>query len=79
MIIFVDPLNEYQYFFPLKYSKLFKSDYAIILNIFPDHLERHKTFENYIKAKVSLINNQTSSGLAFLDKFNIFLNCSSKR
>ncbi len=65
--IFVIEVSSYQ----LAYSKLFKSDYAIILNIFPDHLERHKTFENYIKAKVSLINNQTSSGLAFLDKFNM--------
>jgi UDP-N-acetylmuramoylalanine--D-glutamate ligase len=65
--IFVIEVSSYQ----LAYSKLFKSDYAIILNIFPDHLERHKTFKNYIKTKVSLINNQTSSGLAFLDKSNM--------
>ena len=43
--IFVIEASSYQ----LEYSKLFKSNIAAILNISPDHLERHKTLKNYIK------------------------------
>ena len=49
--IFVIEASSYQ----LEYSKLFKSKYAVILNISSDHLERHKTIENYISAKFKLI------------------------
>ena len=41
--------------YQLEYSKLFKSNYAVILNISVDHLERHKTIEKYISAKFKLI------------------------
>ena len=37
--IFVIEASSYQ----LEYSKIFKSKYAVILNISPDHIERHKT------------------------------------
>ena len=43
--IFVVEASSYQ----LEYSKIFKSKYAAILNISPDHIERHKTFKNYLK------------------------------
>ena len=49
--IFVIEASSYQ----LEYSKLFKSKYAAILNISPDHLERHGTINNYILAKFKQI------------------------
>ena len=36
------------------YSKIFRSKYAAILNLSPDHIERHKTLNNYVKAKFKL-------------------------
>ena len=53
--IFVIEASSYQ----LEYSKLFRSNIAVILNISPDHLERHKTLKNYVRAKFKLIKNQT--------------------
>ncbi len=68
--IFVVEASSYQ----LEYSKYFQSEYAVILNISPDHLERHKTLNNYIEAKFKLIKNQNSKGVAFVNKNNkIFL------
>lgn len=37
----------------------FKPDTAMILNLTPDHLDRHGTFENYKKAKYRITENQT--------------------
>ena len=59
--IFVIEVSSYQ----IEYSKNFKANYAIILNITPDHLERHGTFANYVKAKLKLISEaepETASG-----------------
>ena len=67
--IYVIEASSYQ----LEYSKLFKADYAAILNIMPDHLERHKTLKNYIKAKFRLLENQTSRGIAFLNTKNLYI------
>ncbi len=64
--IFVIEASSYQ----LEYSKLFKSKYAAILNISPDHLERHKTINNYISAKFKLIKNQNKNSIAFINKFD---------
>ncbi len=51
--LFVIEASSYQ----LEYSKLFKSKYAAILNISPDHLERHKTIKKYVNAKFKLLLN----------------------
>ena len=59
---FVIEASSYQ----LDYSKLFKSKYSVILNITPDHIERHKSFKNYIEAKFSLLNSQTKQSVAFI-------------
>jgi UDP-N-acetylmuramoylalanine--D-glutamate ligase len=67
--IFVIEASSYQ----LEYSKLFRANFAAILNISPDHLERHKTLKNYIKAKFKLVKNQTNKGLAFLNIENLHI------
>ena len=67
--IFVIEASSYQ----IEYSKNFKANYAVILNITPDHLERHGTFANYIKAKFKLIRTQTNKDYSFLNENNKFL------
>ena len=62
--IFVVEASSYQ----LEYSKIFKSKYAAILNISPDHLERHKTIKRYIKAKFKLLINQSNKSFCFVKK-----------
>ena len=67
--IFVIEASSYQ----IEYSKNFKANYALILNISPDHLERHGTFANYVKSKFKLIKNQTNKDYSFLDINNKYL------
>ena len=67
--IFVIEASSYQ----IEYSKNFKANYAVILNITPDHLERHGTFANYVKAKFKLIRTQTNKDYSFLNVNNKFL------
>ncbi len=67
--IFVIEVSSYQ----IEYSKMFKSNYAIILNISPDHLERHGSINNYVKAKFKLIKNQNDKDFAFLNTRNKYL------
>ena len=67
--VFVIEASSYQ----LEYSKIFKSNIAAILNISPDHLERHKTLKNYIKAKFKLIKNQTKEDYAILNINNFYI------
>ena len=62
--IFVIEASSYQ----LDYSKIFTSKYAVILNISPDHIERHKNLKNYINAKFNLLNSQSNQSLAFVKK-----------
>ena len=67
--IFVIEASSYQ----IEYSKYYKTDYSAILNIASDHLERHGTIKNYIKAKFKLIKNQKKNGFAFIYKKNKYL------
>ena len=67
--VFVIEASSYQ----LDYSKIFKSNVSAILNISPDHLERHKTLKNYIRAKFKLIKNQTNKNFAILNTNNIYI------
>ena len=67
--IFVIEASSYQ----IEYSKYFKTDFAIILNISPNHLERHRTFKNYIRSKFKLIKSQKKNSFAFIEKNNNFL------
>ena len=67
--IFVIEASSYQ----LDYSQLFSSKYSIILNIKPDHLERHKTLQNYVDAKFKLLNSQSKSCLAFVKSDDVLI------
>ena len=67
--VFVIEASSYQ----LEYSKLFKSDISLILNISPDHLERHKTIKKYVAAKFKLIKNQSKKDLAILNTENFYI------
>ena len=73
--IFVIEASSYQ----LEYSRLFKSKYAAILNISPDHLERHKTIQNYISAKFKLIKSQNKNSVAFINKHDKYIKNKIKR
>ena len=68
--IFVIEASSYQ----LDYSKYFRSKYSIILNLNPDHLERHGTFKNYAEAKFKIVKSQTKSDYAFIENKNNYLN-----
>ena len=62
--IFVIEASSYQ----LDYSKIFTSKYALILNISPDHLERHKNLKNYVDAKIKLLDSQSNNAIALVKK-----------
>ena len=68
--IFVIEASSYQ----LEYSKIFKSKYAAILNLSPDHIERHKTIKKYIKAKFKLLKNQIKGNWAFVKQDDLLIN-----
>jgi len=68
--IFVIEASSYQ----LEYSKIFSSKYALILNISPDHLERHKNLKNYVKAKFKLLDSQSDKSIALVKKNDPLIN-----
>jgi len=68
--IFVVEASSYQ----LEYSKIFTSKYAAILNISPDHIERHKSLKRYVQAKLSLLNNQSKKSFGFVKKDDVLIN-----
>jgi UDP-N-acetylmuramoylalanine--D-glutamate ligase len=61
--IFVLELSSYQ----LDYSSRLDSDVSILLNVSPDHIERHKNFNNYIEAKLKIFKGLSKKGIGFLD------------
>ena len=61
--IFILEVSSYQ----LEYSKLFRSKHAAILNITPDHLERHKNMKNYIKVKSKIFFGQKKSDYSYIN------------
>jgi len=71
--------------FQLETIVSFRPRIAVVLNITPDHLDRHKTFANYVDAKARIFKNQqpddfavlnaddpTTSGLANCTKAQLF-------
>jgi UDP-N-acetylmuramoylalanine--D-glutamate ligase len=45
----------------------FRPRIAVILNITPDHLDRHKTFSNYVNAKARVFENQRQDDFTLLN------------
>ena len=45
----------------------FRPKIAVILNITPDHLDRHKTFDNYVNAKARVFENQSAEDFTVLN------------
>ena len=72
--IFVIEASSYQ----IDYSQYFKTDYAFILNISPDHLERHKSIQRYAHTKFKLVLNQDKNFYAFIEN-NQYLNKEIKK
>jgi len=64
--VFILEVSSYQ----LQYSKLFRSKHAAILNISPDHLERHRNIKNYIKIKSRIFFAQKSSDYSYINLTN---------
>ena len=65
--------------YQLEYSKIFKSKFAAILNLSPDHIERHGTLNKYVKSKFKLLKNQTNGSFAFLKKNDFLVTKELKR
>jgi UDP-N-acetylmuramoylalanine--D-glutamate ligase len=53
--------------FQLELVETFHPDIAVLLNITPDHLDRHKTFDAYAAAKGRIFEKQTQSDFAVLN------------
>ena len=53
--------------FQLESIKSFKPHIAALLNITPDHLNRHKTMKNYIKTKFKIFKNMTKYDFAVIN------------
>ena len=53
--------------FQLESTYSFKPYISVILNIAEDHIDRHKTFENYIKCKLGLLKNCNEKSIVVLN------------
>ena len=53
--------------FQLEHIETFRPRVGVILNITPDHLDRHRTMEAYARAKARLLLNQTADDTAVLN------------
>jgi len=57
--------------FQLESTEQFHPQIAVILNITPDHLDRHGTFENYARAKERIFAAQTPDDFVVLNADNV--------
>lgn len=53
--------------FQLEKIEAFRPKISMVLNITPDHLNRHKTLENYIATKEKIFQNQTQDDICILN------------
>jgi len=56
--------------FQLETVESFHPHISVVLNITPDHLDRHYTFENYAAAKARILENQTGHDFAIFNADN---------
>ena len=54
--------------FQLETIQAFRPKVAVVLNVTPDHLDRHRTFEAYVEAKARIFENQRGSDFAVLNE-----------
>jgi UDP-N-acetylmuramoylalanine--D-glutamate ligase len=54
--------------FQLETIASFRPKIAVVLNVTPDHLDRHKTFEAYVDAKARIFENQHGDDFAVLNE-----------
>ncbi len=52
--------------FQLEFSKQYAPDIGIVTNVYPNHLDRHETFEKYLCAKLNLLKHQRRGQVALL-------------
>src|SRR5579862_4083286 len=53
--------------FQLETIRTFRPRVAVVLNVTPDHLDRHRTFEIYVDAKARIFENQQADDFAVLN------------
>lgn len=53
--------------FQLETIRSFRPKIAVVLNVTPDHLDRHRTFEAYVAAKARIFENQQPEDFAVLN------------
>lgn len=53
--------------FQLEHIRDFRARVAVLLNLTPNHLDRHVSFEAYLRAKAQIFRNQTAEDLAVLN------------
>jgi UDP-N-acetylmuramoylalanine--D-glutamate ligase len=53
--------------FQLETIQTFRPKVAVVLNVTPDHLDRHRTFEAYVDAKARIFENQQGSDFAVVN------------
>jgi UDP-N-acetylmuramoylalanine--D-glutamate ligase len=53
--------------FQLETIQTFRPKVAVVLNVTPDHLDRHRTFETYVDAKARIFENQQADDFAVLN------------
>jgi UDP-N-acetylmuramoylalanine--D-glutamate ligase len=53
--------------FQLETIRTFRPKIAVVLNVTPDHLDRHRTFEAYVDAKARIFENQRPEDFAVLN------------
>ena len=68
-------LSSYQ----IEYSKFLKSHACAVLNITPDHLQRHKSLKNYIEVKLKIFNSLLPRGRGFVNKDFLYINKINKK
>jgi UDP-N-acetylmuramoylalanine--D-glutamate ligase len=62
--VYVTELSSFQ----LAYTESFQSAVAVFLNITPDHLDWHKNFEEYFRAKKKILSRMGEAQLAVLNR-----------
>ncbi len=53
--------------FQLEAAPSFRPDAAVILNVTPDHMDRHGNFRGYVETKLNILKNQSASDMAVLN------------